>query len=233
MDCGRVSWKAVISSPTSTLRSRVGPATRPATRSIRWAVGSGSTWDEPFLAGVQSYPDPLQLLDALGAAGAVATLPVILEITDRGQGGNWPVAALVTAFYGATYFFWYYAVTTEQYTSAVVWTLAGIVLAFRWERARQDRSLLLLALLVGIGLAHMVTVLFLVPPLLWFLLSAEPRLLRRPRLVAGAIGLILLPLLSYAFVYFAGAAHPEWQAPGPGPAHGSGLELSLDPPGPR
>jgi hypothetical protein len=163
--------------------------------------------------------NPIPILSSYSTLWALLALwllyRLILEITGRGHGGNWPVAALVTAFYGATYFFWYYAVTTEQYTSAVAWTLAGIILAFRWERARRVRTLLLLALLVGIGLAHMVTVLFLVPPLLWFLLSTEPRLLRRPRLVAAAIGLMLLPLLSYAFVYFAGAAHPEWQGSGP------------------
>jgi hypothetical protein len=163
--------------------------------------------------------NPIPILSSYSTLWALLALwllyRLILEITDRGHGGNWPVAALVTAFYGFTYFFWYYAVTSEQYTSAVAWTLAAITLAFRWERARGDRTLLLLALLMGIGLAHMVTVLFIVPPLFWFIVSAEPRLLRRPRLVAAAIGVILLPLLSYAFVYFAGAAHPEWQGAGP------------------
>ena len=38
--------------------------------------------------------------------------------------------------------------------------------------------------------------------------------MRRPRLVAGAIGLALLPLLSYAFVYVRGAQHPEWRGAG-------------------
>jgi hypothetical protein len=145
---------------------------------------------------------------------------LILEITDRGGGGNWPVAVLVTAFYGVTYFFWYYAVTTEQYTSAVAWTLAVIYLAFRWERVQLDRYLLAIAFLVGVGLAHMLTVLFLAPSLLWFLLGAEPRLLRRPRLVAAAIGVALLPLMSYAFVYFSGATHPEWQGAGQWPSTG-------------
>ncbi len=34
-----------------------------------------------------------------------------------------PVAMLTTAFYAVTYFFWFYSVTTEQYTSAVFQTL--------------------------------------------------------------------------------------------------------------
>jgi Protein O-mannosyl-transferase TMEM260-like len=166
--------------------------------------------------------NPIPILSSYSTLWALLALWLlywlILEVTDRDDGGNWPVAVLVTAFYGVTYFFWYYAVTTEQYTSAVAWTLAVIYLAFLWERKHLDRTLLAIALLVGVGLSHMVTVLFIVLPLLWFLLGAEPRLLRRPRLIAAAIGVAILPLLSYAFVYFTGAAHPEWQGAGQWPS---------------
>ena len=152
---------------------------------------------------------------------------LILEVT-RGQGQpqadsdggvqndkqRWPIAAAVTAFYGLTYFFWYYAVTTEQYTSAVAWTLAVVLLAFRWERERRDGYLLALAFLMGVALAHMVTLLFIAPPLLWFVLRTEPKLVRRPRLLAGVTALALLPLLSYIYVYVRGAQHPEWRGVG-------------------
>ena len=130
------------------------------------------------------------------------------------ESGCWPIAAAVTAFYGLTYFFWYYAVTTEQYTSAVAWTLAVVLLAFRWERERRDGYLLALAFLMGVALAHMVTLLFIAPPLLWFVLRTEPKLVRRPRLMAGVIALALLPLLSYIYVYVRGAQHPEWRGAG-------------------
>jgi len=127
---------------------------------------------------------------------------------------EWLIAFLATAFYGVTYFFWYYAVTTEQYTSSVAWTLAAILLAFRWERLRRDRSLLWLALLVGIGLAHQVTVLAVIPPIAWLVLSRDRSILRRRRLLASVLGLALLPLLSYAFVYVRGGQHPEWRGAG-------------------
>ena len=130
------------------------------------------------------------------------------------ESGCWPIAAAVTAFYGLTYFFWYYAVTTEQYTSAVAWTLAVVLLAFRWERERRDGYLLALAFLMGVALAHMVTLLFIAPPLLWFVLRTDPNLVRRPRLMAGVITLALLPLLSYIYVYVRGAQHPEWRGAG-------------------
>ena len=104
--------------------------------------------------------------------------------------------------------------TTEQYTSAVAWTLAVVLLAFRWERERRDGYLLALAFLMGVALAHMVTLLFIAPPLLWFVLRTEPKLVRRPRLIAGVIALALLPLLSYIYVYVRGAQHPEWRGAG-------------------
>ena len=245
----------------------------------------GWLWFHLGRAILGSGHNPIPILSSYSTLWALLALWFLyrlnLEITDRGDGGNWPVAVLVTAFYGVTYFFWYYAVTTEQYTSAVAWTLAVIYLAFRWERKRLDRTLLAIALLVGVGLAHMVTVLFLVPPLLWFLLGADghrgfpgwslragqstarpnqepsakqsqhwesiegvsahdaerdcfvaedaPRndatttaasasVLRRPKLMALAVGLAILPLLSYAFVYYSGATHPEWQGAGPWPS---------------
>ncbi len=124
------------------------------------------------------------------------------------------MALLSSAFYAVTYFFWYYAVTTEQYTSSVAWTLAVVYLAFLWQRTRRDGYLFGLALLIGVGLAHQLTVLLIVPPLLWFVLGLEPALLRRPKLLALCAGLVALPLLSYAFVYLSGARHPEWRGMG-------------------
>ena len=168
--------------------------------------------------------NPIPILSSYSTLWALLALwllyRLILEITaatgpdGRRTGGNWPIALLATAFYGVTYFFWYYAVTTEQYTSSVAWTLAAVLLAFRWDRTRDERTLLGLALLTGVGLAHQITILAVIPPLLWFVLRREPGLLRRPKLIAAALGLALLPLLSYAYVYVRGAAHPEWRGVG-------------------
>lgn len=163
--------------------------------------------------------NPISLLASYSTLWALVALALlyalILEVTARRSGrGNWPAAFLVTAFYGVTYFFWYYAVTTEQYTSSVAWTLAVVWLVFRWERDRRERYLLALAFLGGVSLAHQVTLPIILPPLLWWVLRAEPGLLRRPRLIAAAVGLALLPLTSYLYVYLAGALHPEWRGAG-------------------
>lgn len=179
------------------------------------------------LLGQAANPTPiLSAYSTLWALLALALLYVlILDLT-----GNWLVALLLGAFFAVSYYFWYYAVSTEQYASAVAQTLAIVVLALRWE-ARQDRAdragdplpvgdgyLLALALLAGLTLAHMVTAAVIVPPLLWFILSRRPGLLRCGRLVAAAAGLALLPLLSYAFIYVRGAQHPEWRGVGQWPS---------------
>lgn len=164
--------------------------------------------------------NPIRILSSYSTLWALVALALLYRLCllastdDEHPGGNWPLALLATAFYALTYFFWYYAVTTEQYTSSVAWTLAAVLLAFRWEQTRRDGYLLALALLMGVGIAHQVTVLAFLPPLLWFVLSKQPSLLRRGRLVAAAFGLALLPLLSYSFVYLRGAQHPEWRGVG-------------------
>lgn len=167
--------------------------------------------------------NPIQRLASYSTVWALLALFVLYRLILHTTRGNWPLATLSTAFYATTYFFWYYSVTTEQYTSAVFQTLLIVWLAFRWDEAQTrgeagDRYLLGLAFVVGTCLANLVTTLFILPPLLWFILSRRPDLLRRPDLIARGTGLLLLPMASYAFVYARGAAHPEWRGAGQWPS---------------
>ena len=56
----------------------------------------------------------------------------------------------------------------------------------------------------------MVTVAFIVPPLVVVILWQAPHLLRSLRIVMLAIVAAALPLVSYLYVYWRGATHPEW-----------------------
>ncbi len=191
----------------------------------------GWLWFHGLRGGIRlllgsAWPNPIPILSSystLWALIALALLYAILLHLSRGPAwpeGHWPLAWLLTAFYGVTYFFWYYATTTEQYSSAVAHTLAILYLYLRWEESRErdpgrgERLLLGMAFLAGLSLAHMVTVALVVPPLLAVVLWQEPRLLRRPGLVAAALLLAGLPLVSYVYVYVRGAAHPEWWGQG-------------------
>lgn len=167
---------------------------------------------------------PLHLLAAYSTLWALLALALLYRLLLRLTAGHWPIAWLVSALYAVTYFFWYYAVATEQYTSAVLHTLL-IVWAFcRWDDARlasahADRWLVLLALLCGLALAHLITVLAIAPPLAWLIWRQRPpgwQRLSATRL-AALLAVGLLPLLGYIFIYVRGAQHPEWRGAGAWP----------------
>jgi hypothetical protein len=180
-----------------------------------------------FHAGRLVAPEsnPISLLAGYSTWWALLALAVLYQLLLRLTQRNWPLAWLVTAIYAATYFFWFYAVTTEQYTSAVLLTLLFVWAACRWEEAaakqqdrasreQADRWLAALALFTGVALAHMVTVLAITPPIATLVLSRQPGVLRRPRLLAGLLVAMLIPLLSYGFIYLRGGQHPEWRGSG-------------------
>jgi len=79
--------------------------------------------------------NPIQVLSLYSAIWGLASLWVLYHILHRPEvtGRNWLLSALLTLFYAVTYFFWYYSVTTEQYTSAIFQTLLLVWLAFEWE----------------------------------------------------------------------------------------------------
>jgi hypothetical protein len=163
--------------------------------------------------------NPLQRLSSYSTLWALLSLFVLYRLSLRATHGNWPIASLSTLFYATTYFFWFYSVTTEQYTSAVFQTLLIVWLAFKWDEevalGRNGQAYLLgLAFVIGTCLANLVTTLLILPALLWFVLSRRPGLLRQPGLAVRGAALALLPVTSYAYVYLRGATHPEWRGAG-------------------
>jgi hypothetical protein len=60
----------------------------------------------------------------------------------------------------------------------------------------------------------MLTVAFVVPPLVVLVLWRDPSLLRSPRAIILAVLSAALPLLSYFYVYYRGALHPQWWGKG-------------------
>lgn len=167
--------------------------------------------------------NPIQVLSFYSTLWGLAALVVLyLILVDLNK--LWARAALLTAFYATTFFFWYYSVTTEQYTSAVFQTLLIIWLAFKWDTQPRDSLVLWLAFISGTMLANMVTALFILPPLLWFIFFKKSEngfavagYLKRPGFIFKAVGLALLPVLAYAYIYIRGAQHPEWRGEGQWP----------------
>lgn len=158
--------------------------------------------------------NPVSILSSYSSLWALLSLTVFFLILYRLTRGNLVITLGISAFYGVSYFFWYYAVSTEQYTSAVMQTLLIVALVMAWDEDGRDRWLYGLAFLLGLSLAHMVTVLFIGPGVLLFLLMKQPGLIKRWRLILISIFLALLPLTAYAYVIIRGAAHPEWWGQG-------------------
>ncbi len=181
-------------------------------------------------------PNPMPLLSSYSTLWALIALWLLYRIlcritrSPRMPAGDWPLASLLTGFYAVTYFFWYYATTTEQYSSAIAQTLAILYLYLLWQERQPppDRPkpthgsslppgfslLIALAFLCGLALAHMLTVAFIVPPLLLVVLWQAPHLLRSWGAVLATVVAAFLPLASYLYVYLRGATHPEWWGQG-------------------
>jgi hypothetical protein len=185
----------------------------------------GWLWFRLARAGLGRLLNPTQMLSLYSTLWGLAALLLLYVILLNVTNGMGFIAAPLTTFYATTFFFWYYTVTTEQYTSAIVQTLLVIWLALRWDEHPRDSTLRWLAVIVGTMLANMVTTLFIVPPLLWFILARRDRVdgrlelrlaryLKQPKLIGQLVGLALLPLLSYAYIYIRGAQHPEWRGLG-------------------
>ena len=158
--------------------------------------------------------NPVPILSSYSTLWALLALAAFFLILYRLTQRNLIITVGIAAFYAVTYFFWYYAVSTEQYASAVLQTLVIVALVMAWDENPKDGCLYALALLLGVGLAHMVTVLFIAPGVLVFLLMKQPGLIKRWRLILIGVLLALLPLTAYAYVYLRGAAHPEWWGSG-------------------
>ncbi len=158
--------------------------------------------------------NPVPILSSYSTLWALLALGLFFVLLYRLTKRNLVITLGLSAFYAVTYFFWFYAVSTEQYASAVLQTLVIVALVMLWDKNPQDGYLYALAFVLGLGLAHMVTVLFIAPGALVFLLMKQPGLIKRWTLILKSVLLALLPLTAYAYVYIRGAAHPEWWGAG-------------------
>jgi hypothetical protein len=181
-----------------------------------------------------AFPNPIPILSSYSMLWALIALYFLYQLlcrltrNPRQPAGDGLLAALLCAFYGVTYFFWYYATTTEQYSSAIAQTLVIVYYYWRWQEQEETNKsapqppqnrrvawpIIGLAFLSGLSLAHMLTVAFIVLPLVIVILWQAPYLLRSLRVVISAVVVALLPLLSYLYVYWRGTAHPEWWGQG-------------------
>jgi hypothetical protein len=159
----------------------------------------------------------LNLFSALNGALAAAMAYVVLRHLT-----SYRIAALVGASvfaFGQT--FWSQAVAAEIYTMQMLIVAVLLYLALIWREevgrgntAGAQRRFLLLALVMGLGLAHHRLVVLLYPAVAIYVLLVDRKSVLDRRLLARAAGLFVLPLALYAYLPLRGAigsANGEYQ----------------------
>lgn len=147
----------------------------------------------------------VNLLSAVCAAGALAGVFVLVrELTGRSTAGVLSALALAVSPV-----FWSQATIAEVYAlhlCIMAWLLSALA---RWEGTGSRRPLVLAAGLLGAGLAHHRTIVFLLPGLaLALILPAKGKEARRPGWGPPGWKMALalaLPLLFYAYIPLVGA----------------------------
>jgi hypothetical protein len=137
------------------------------------------------LAGVVTHRLQPRTVAAVGAGGALATAPM----------------------------YWSQATIPEVYALHAALVVASLAVLAAWHPGN-DRLLVGLALLFGLGMAHHVTMVFLIAPSAIYVLASDPGVLRRRVLLAG-VAAFGLGLLFYLYLPIRAAADPlmNWGNP--------------------
>src|SRR5215217_3853769 len=130
------------------------------------------------------------------ASAVYAALAVLVVYLAGLRLGRRAVAAAAGALaFGLSGAFWSQAVIAEVYTFEALLVALVILFALLWRDRRDDRYLLLTALLVGLSLTHHLTSVLLVPAVLAFMFLTNRRVFSRTVLMLKSLGLLLLGLL--------------------------------------
>lgn len=105
---------------------------------------------------------------------------------------------------------WFSAVESEVYSMAMLFCSLTVWLMLRWERSGNQRLLLLVGLLLGLGVCVHLMTLLVTPFLLWIFIRAlrSMKTLRPLRTMFLAIPFFLLGLTPYAILPIRAAANP-------------------------
>ena len=126
-------------------------------------------------------------------------------------GGTRWLALITTLLFALNPTLWALSVQAEVYTMQVALMAAFLAAVLAAGRRRDPWPLWPAALLLGLGLAHHLTILFLIPGALLFLWLTQPQALR-PRAMLRLLPWVLGPLLLYLYIPWRAGASP-WLFP--------------------
>ncbi len=157
------------------------------------------------------WGDPAYRMNLLSALFSALAIGVLHRLAFRLTGSPFAAWAGALALALAP-LFWSQATIAEVYPLAILLQMLLLDQFFAWDQTGRPRHLHLAAALTGVNLAHHLSVGLLAPGLIVLALTsqhARDGLRRLPALV----GLMLLPLLSYAYLPIRAAADPwlNWE----------------------
>ena len=148
----------------------------------------------------------LNLLSALsGAATVLATYRIARELRLTIQASL--IASGLLAF---SFYFWAWSLVAELYAPHAFFASVVLLCIVRWRNTSQARLLFYAAFLLGLGCGNHTALVLLTPGYAWLVLSAAPRLLRRPAFSMAVLASTATGLLVFAYLPIRQAAGPEF-----------------------
>ena len=143
--------------------------------------------------------DPAYRVNLASAVYGAAAVFVVYLVGSRLSRRAVPAAAGALAF-GLSGVFWSQAVIAEVYTLEALLVALVLLVLLLWRDRREDRYLLLAALLVGLSLTHHLTSALLVPASLAFVVLVDRGVFTRTRPLLHGLELFLLGLLPLLYL---------------------------------
>ncbi len=136
------------------------------------------------------------LFSGLIAAGCMALLYKLgrkLDLRPIPAAGGALMAGFSTSF-------WSQAVVAEVYSLAAFFFLLVLLTTIHWSLSQSNRTLILLAMLMGLSLTHHITIAVVYPVVLVFILSQKPALARNVGLLVKCLIALVIPLCLYFYI---------------------------------
>jgi hypothetical protein len=153
----------------------------------------------------------INLMSALFAALAVIMVYLLVVLLSGSRLGA-VAAALAFAFSRA---FWGQAVVAEVYSLNAFLIGAVLFILLAWQRSRKPAWLYLGIGLYALSFGNHMTVVTLVPAVLYLVLATEPRTVLHPKRVLSLAGLVFLGTLQYLYVILRAQQQPLLNELGP------------------
>lgn len=145
------------------------------------------------------------LLSSIAGAGVITVLFMFLrDITKDTKASLLAVCSL-----GGTYLFWLYASVPEVFMLHSFFVALLIYLLYKWDTTKKDRYLSAFTLALGLSLSHHLLTAFLLPGLIYFIVSNKKTLPKlSPKYIAKKIGLLAAGLTPYLYIFAAAFTIP-------------------------